>query len=148
MRTTLFAAAVVAQLGCAMPALVFHTYSFSGSVIDQTTGLPVSGARVLIEARTAPFERFGSQMGSGITDNDGTFRVEIVEMFCHTLWVCPPLGMLGGSEMNDLKEVRLILKNADDTRLDTVLPVMRRRESQDRGFRIEHSLPPIGLPTD
>jgi hypothetical protein len=77
------------------------------------------------------------------TAPEGTFRIEIDDHFCHTAWIFPPLGVLGGSLMNDLKEVRVKIKIAGTTRFDEDVPVSGRSERDKHPYFLGHPLPDL-----
>jgi hypothetical protein len=137
---------VFVLLGCAVPGLMIHTYSFRGRLVDEMSGRPLVGVKVVLEAQTPPYPKFPPKRTSGTTTSDGTFQVEIPEMFCHTIWICPPLGTLGGSLMNEISEVRLLLSSEDRPDRDLKIPVDERHEVPDHGYRIEHTLPVVKVP--
>jgi len=130
--------------GCALPALMRHRYGFSGSLVDGS-GAPVPGATVILSARTAPFEGHDPKEVTGTTDADGRFSLEIEEAYCHLLWICPPLGVLGGSGMIELKEVRVRVRIGHEIGLETNVPVTGV-EGREGGYHRRHTLPALRVP--
>lgn len=102
---------LVTITGCALPGYVVHTYRFEGRILDDVTGKPVAGADIRIEAKTDPFEGTSPHRAEGTTTADGSFKLVINDGWCHSMWVCPPLGILGGSGMNTLETVEYQLEN-------------------------------------
>jgi hypothetical protein len=131
---------------CVVPDLLSHDYTFTGRILDERSGLPVEGAIVEIEALTAPFNIKDPRFGRAATDKSGTYSIEISELFCHSAWIIPPLGVLGGSGMNELKNVRIRVRVGEDLRVTKVVPVTGRESSVSSGYRRDHPVAEVRLP--
>lgn len=131
---------------CAVPDLLMHEYAFSGRIVDDRSGEPVGGAEVEVEALTAPFGIKEPRTGKAVTDPSGWYSIQIEENFCHTAWILPPLGVLGGSGMNELRQVRLRVRCGEDLRLNRTVAVTGSESSWPSGFRIDHPVPELRLP--
>jgi hypothetical protein len=132
--------ALLATEGCVAPGYVFHTYRFEGRVLNDVTGDPIAGAAVSLEAKTDPFEGTAAHRGKAMTAADGTFEIEIVDGWCHSCWICPPLGILGGSGMNTLETIRLQLGDGPSR----TAHVQNREEPSE--YTILHQLGDIRVP--
>jgi len=141
----LLAPLLLSATGCAVPCLMQHSYLFTGVVREETSGAPVEGVTVVVDAATAPFEGYDPKQGSAVTDRNGTYTIEIEERFCHTAWIIPPLGTLGGSCMNSVNEVRVRITVANRTRFDGRVPVTGRTEAEGYPFKIDHVLTDVRL---
>jgi hypothetical protein len=127
--------ALLALAGCAVPGYTSHYYRFSGTI----AGAPAD-ATVVLEANTGYAGR-GFREGKVTPTADGRFDIEILEGFCHTVWICPPLGSPGGSCMNDLESVRLRIRSGDRILFESIVPVRNRVETHgDFGYAIDHDL--------
>ena len=122
--------------GCVIPGYVDHVYSFQGSVASKALGGPLPGVDVVIETSLeTPIGLLRKQV-EGETKPDGSFHLELHDGFCHPTWVCPPLGIGGGSGMNQVGNVSLQITKGDRVLFEGIYPVTG--EFTER-FRMEYT---------